>query len=333
MNSSLYIVRSPLQLLNAIEAKHHFKTQRNILVVLYNKNSNATDLNNIQLTQLLEVDSWDEIIEYNKGERKSAGGLRAQVRIIKKLRQEHFDFLFSGDYAVLHQIMIANIPCKSLYLLDDGTLTLTIYKNGLDPNYKERGFARRFKLFRYRLFNLKTDHDKPVNFFTCFHLDPVEGKTIVFNHYDFLKTRFLPHTIRDDETLYFLGSSLLNTGKITEETYIRTLRACIDYFDRPMVYIPHRAEIVGDALKALQSDRFRLDASTGPIELRFLLERRYPMHIASFFSTALYTLNHIFPESAIVSIRFKDEEILGKRDIIQNKYDFFDTTTVKVITL
>ncbi len=332
MKSSLYIVRSPLQLLNAIEAKHHLKTQRNVLVMLYNKNSNATDRNNIQMTQLLEIDPWDEIIEYNKGAVRSDGGLMAQVRMIKKLRKERFEYLFSGDYAIMHQIMIANIPSKELFLLDDGTLTLTIYKNGLDPDYKEESLTRSFKLFRYRLFNLKTRHNKTVNFFTCFHIGPAEGKTIIFNRYDFLKTRFLPYTVRDDQHVYFLGSSLLNTNKVSEETYIRNLRACIDYFDKPMVYIPHRAEIIPDAVKALRSDRFRLDVSTGPIELRFLLERRYPMYIASFFSTALYTLNHIFPESAILSIRFRDEEILQQRDIIQNKYDFFDTTTVKVIT-
>lgn len=333
MNSSLYIVRSPLQLLNAIEAKHHFKTRRNVLVVLYNKNSNATDPNNIQLAKLLEVDPWDEVIEYNKSDVKSASGLRSQVRMIKRLRQERFAYLFSGDYGILHQVMIANIPNQALYLLDDGTLTLTIYKNGLDPNYKEQHFGRHFKLWRYRLFGLKTHHNQSVNFFTCFHLEPVEGKTIVFNRYDFLKSRYLPSAVREQETLYFLGTPLVKTGEVAESTYIETLRRAIDHFGKKIVYIPHRAEIMSEAFRALEGERFSIGVSTGPIELRFLLERRYPLHLASFFSTALYTLNHIFPESSIVSIRFRDEELLKNREIIQNKYDFFDTTTVKVMTL
>jgi hypothetical protein len=107
----------------------------------------------------------------------------------------------------------------------------------------------------------------------------------------------------------------------------------MEVFQKPIVYIPHRAEKMTEAFKALESDRFHIGQSTGPIELRFLLEKKYPLHIVSFFSTALYTLEHIFPESDIVSIKFKRHEILKDDEIILNKYDFFDTTTVSVMEL
>ncbi len=53
----------------------------------------------------------------------------------------------------------------------------------------------------------------------------------------------------------------------------------------------------------------------------------------SFFSTALYTLDHIFAESEIISIKFKRDEILKGEDVILNKYSFFDTTSVSVVEL
>ncbi|MEA3523013.1 MAG: polysialyltransferase family glycosyltransferase [Campylobacterota bacterium] len=333
MNSNLFIVRSPLQLLNAIEAKNHFQTKNNILVVLYNKNSNANDPNNIQLTQLLDIDTWDTIYEHNKSDFKSASGLKSQVKIIKSLKKLKFDYLFSGDYGVIHQVFISTLDAKEIFLLDDGTLTLTMYKNDLDPNYKGDSFGRRFKLFRYRFFGLKTRHTKPINFFTCFQLDPVNGKKIVSNNYSFLRKNYLPNVTRDDETIYFLGTPLVKGKFIDEAVYIRYLQKCIDTFEKPILYIPHRAEIMTDAFKALEGEKFSIGKSTGPIELRFLLEKRYPLHLYSFFSTALYTLNHIFPQSEIVSIKFKSEEILKDEETILNKYHFFDTTSVSVISL
>jgi len=56
---NIFIARSPLQLINCIEAKEHFQTQHNILLIIYTKG----ERNNQQIDDLISLTFWDEIIK------------------------------------------------------------------------------------------------------------------------------------------------------------------------------------------------------------------------------------------------------------------------------
>ena len=60
--SNLFLVRSPFQLINAIEAANYFKSDKNILIIIY------TDIaaNNTQIKKVLKLFKWDDIIYLNK---------------------------------------------------------------------------------------------------------------------------------------------------------------------------------------------------------------------------------------------------------------------------
>ncbi len=121
---NLFIISSPLQLLNAMEAIYSFNTSDNILILIYNSSENKTDFH--QKTNLLDTDQWEKIIYYDLGKIAKKKRFFQQVRLIKELKKESYTYLFSGDFGTIQQAIMANVSAEKIYLLDDGTASIVI---------------------------------------------------------------------------------------------------------------------------------------------------------------------------------------------------------------
>ncbi len=324
MKKNIFIVRSPLQVINAIEAKEHFKLDNTLLVLMFNPN----DINTKQMKEAAQLSQWDETLIYEKSSEKSS--LLSQIKLIKRLAKEQYDFLFSGDFGTINQILIANLRAEHIYLIDDGTRTITVHD--MLSKKKKLSFSKRVKLLRYRLFGLKESIKQTINFFTCYGIKPIGDESIVQNEYRFVQTKYLSNAVHDSK-IYLLGQNLTEVKCMDDATYISYIKKIIAYYKEEIIYIPHRSEIISDDLKSLFNENFKLQENQGPIELVLLMQKVYPSRIVSFISSALFTLNKIYPETKIDAVWIHEEDLVSYRDVIKNCYTFFDNTTINIVDL
>ena len=325
---NLFIVRSPLQLINAIEAKAHFNTKKNILVILYN-----IGVNSLQLETMLDKGDWDKVIEFDERKMTKQRKFLYHVRLIREIKAFNYIYVFSGDYGTINRLIIANSNYKKLYLIDDGVLTIHLHSTILNPNKQESiSLSKKIKMLRYLLFGLQINIKGSINFFTCYNLTPHSNEEIVKNEYHYLQNKYL-NDLEKDKRLFLLGQNFLQTDILDNMTYINYLKRIINYYQTDIIYVPHRTEIISDELKLMFNDSFKLQPSQGPIEMVFLMQKKYPKHIVSFNSSALFTLDKIFPNTTIDSIYIEVDDCKRLKKRMEESYLFFKDTGVNLIHL
>ena len=278
--NNLFVVRSPLQLLNAIEAREYFSCQNTVLLLMFNSNINNTN----QMKDLVIDKDWDQIIEYDEQKIPKYLSLISQIRLVKKLKQQRYNYLFSGDFGTKNQIIIANCHPKEIFILDDGTTTIFTHEKLKNGHYlKNLSFGKKLKLYRYLLAGLHFRINQPINFFTIYNLTQFKKEKIITHNFEYLRTNKIKHREQED-TLYFLGQSLVDGRWMSHESYLKYVKAVIDQYKQKIIYIPHRSELVSDELKSLESEKFKIQTSTGPIEITLLNNSNIPSGIISFCS-------------------------------------------------
>ncbi len=319
---NLFIVRSPLQIMNAYEASRHFNTTQNILVIIHNAGSkNIEQIKN--MVDIFNLDNiWSKIIEIEDNKKSK---FFKYVKLIKSLQQNKYETIFIGDFGTIFKSLLANLEYKQSYLMDDGTATIITHKT-ISTYFHKRKL--RLKELRFLLFGLKAKIKKDINFFTIFNLKQLNNEIIVKHTFNNVKKRFLSHKHHDD-TIYLLGQNLTQGNIVTKEKYIYYIRQIINrYKNKKIIYMPHRTEILHKELKDLVNDNFIIKDTTMPIEIFFLKNQVYPKHIISFFSTALFTLNVMFDKSKIESFVINLDEITFRVKTVKLCQDFLQTTSI-----
>ena len=318
---NLYIVRSPLQLINAIEAKHHFQTKNNILYIIHSKSK----VNSKHMYKILTMSPWDEVIEINKENKKNK--LLSNVQHIKSLKKRTFNYIFSGDIGNINTAFISSLKKREVYLLDDGTMTLISHERVSNPEKKEPWSINRFiKENRYKLFGLNcTLNKETINYFTIFDIKPYKDEKIIKNDFSFLKNSFLSRLEKDLNRVYFIGQNLIDAEVMDEECYLRYIQHIIEYYKgKTIIYYPHRFETISKNFQLLAGENFIIKENEQPIEIELLTQDKYPMYIASFVSSALSSLKTIFQDSNIHSFVLKQEHLHKNKEnfkLIYNKQD------------
>jgi hypothetical protein len=118
-----------------------------------------------------------------------------------------------------------------------------------------------------------------------------------------------------------------------DKIYVDYLKRIIRHYNKPIIYIPHRTEIISENLKALVNENFIMQKNEGPIEIVFLSKRIYPMHVVSFFSTALFNLKKIFEATTIEAIKFNNHDFLRGENTIALCYTQLEDMGIPVIEL
>ena len=329
---NLFIVRSPLQLMNAIEAKEHFSTKHNILLIMHNSTTTSlASANSTQMQLVSKLSEFDEKIEFYYSSNTKFSKLSSHAKLIRELQQKNYEYIFSGDYGTINQLIIANLKAQDVYLLDDGTTTLVTHANKLHPSSKSP-WGQNLKLLRYKLFGLNLKQSNPINLFTNYSIEPHESEQIISNDYNYFKKIYTKKAFKD-ERIYLLGQPFTSGKLMTNEKYINYLKEIINYYKKEIIYIPHRAEIISDQLRALVSDRFTLQNNEGPIEIVFLSRNIYPEHIVSFYSAALFNIEKIFETTTIDAIRIDNKDLLRGHGNINLCYDGMRNTKINVVKL
>lgn len=329
---NLFIVRSPLQLLNAIEAKDYFKTDNNELVIIHTK-ANINEKNKLLIESIIknyQLESSFNIRSFYQDGNKSK--LLKMVKFIKFLQKNVYQRVFIADAGSIQMVMVANLETDEIIHLDDGTKTIEKQENKLflPQTYKNLKLSRKLRYLRYYLFGLQPFITKPIDLFTIFNIQAQETQKIFKNEYSYLKKSELNHKNHDNDTIYFVGQGLVEAHIVSEQFYINLLKNIKqEYLAKKIVYMPHRGEKITKEKLALVDDFFQITSPTLPIELEFLSKKTYPMHIIGIASTALFTLAILFEEANVSYYKIPDTEYLNsdKREVWNNIYSYFKHET------
>ena len=326
MNNNLFLITSPLQLINAIEAKSHFKLTSNILVVIFTEHQSK---NKNQISRLINEDEWDHVIRFDQRLKNTKTTFLRQIKLVKLLQKKSYNMLFCGDFSSINKMIIANVKKKKVYLMDDGAVTINRHLNELGGKNSTQKIPlkRKIRQWRFNLFGLKTIPTDTINIFTSYELTPHGNEEIIRNELKYFRETFLANATIDN-TVYFLGQPLSDIQIIGRETYLRYIKAIRNYYGTKIVYIPHRAEHTMQDIEEMEDELFEVMYTDLPIELEFITTNRYPMQIGSFFSSALFTLNIIYPECKITAFEIETEQIKENHiNDIGAVYDYIDVHT------
>lgn len=313
--SNLFVLRSPLQIINAVEAINYFKLKNNILVLIYNR----LDSNTKQMKSLLETVKFDKVIHVEEAFRSK---YFKYVKLIKDLKQQEYNYIFVGELGISYKTIIANTEKKKVFLLDDGTATIEYYNKFIrHDKYNKYNFREIRFLFSGLKFKVK---DK-INLFTYFDLEPVHGIDVIRNDLSYLKSNYMKEAKRDDNVIYFIGQPV--DGFMDIGFYRDSIEELIKRFNKRIIYVPHRSEgqEQQDTLSLIYSDLFTIKKPDMPLELYFLENNIYPTHIISYLSTALITLSIIYENCKVDFIKIPKSSINKKRiERIENCYILFN---------
>lgn len=340
---SIFLIKTPLQLLNAIEAKHHFNLQTEdcVLIILGDRKSQPQTL-----ALANQVGEWGELLILDEVPlffnhpldrsssflndiwktrlfRKSFFYVRRLNRISKLFGKVDYIFIGYARYVYMRHF-INTTPHEKVFLLDDGNATLQLAKErrkGIKsavPGLKKRinlGFKRIFQ-------GVKNQQKEILDFFTIY--DVIAGKEdrIIKNDFSYIRSKIDTLTVTED--VYFLGSPLSETGIIEQQVYIEILRKVKEYFSgRNLLYVVHRRENKSKLEEISNKLGLELVLFEYPIEYQLAIIGPRPSILASFFSSALDSCGLIFGEKLkIISFEFNLESSPRKSEIeaIYNSY-------------
>ncbi|MDH5471992.1 MAG: alpha-2,8-polysialyltransferase family protein [Gammaproteobacteria bacterium] len=344
---NIFLVKSPLQLLNAIEAKHYFNLDDEscVLIIMGDRKSYPQMIglavackqwNSIILMNSVGLffgDPWVNIItDFNDSKIKRETLLRSSFftiwrlnRMVKKI--SNIRYIFIGDYNYVYMRHFVNsVKHDKTVLLDDGTATVGVAQNRSKNKannllLKKR---KRIKLFLKRMFlGLKKDGLDKICFFSAYKIKIGENDELINNNFNYIKSISQYSGVED--SVYFLGSPLNEVGVMTEKSYLDQLAMVKAYFNgQHVVYVAHRREESDKLDKIRKELNMEIRLFDYPIEYQIAILGPKPRVLASFVTSALENLRLIMGDKLkIISFKLIDGTY-ARQDRMNEIYDYYN---------
>jgi hypothetical protein len=293
MKRNYYFVRTPLQYLNALEAKNNalFKAKEHHLILLSDFHRTIS-----QLEEIVEKHHWISVNYPWKAFSKSKNNpffnainvFKRKLRldtILSKIKAT--DAVFWGNIHANWFFYLCKKTASTIYILDDGFVTINTLKKVDLKEIKATLLSSKVgKIERFILkINYEIDWDK-LYFFTNFNTDSNVQKTIIHD-YSFLSQQFKLTNLT--KSIYFIGQPLIFQRMMKKEVYISLVESIFKYYKAKGLncfYVPHRSTTIDYIPNHWQTKTFNK-----PIEsILFDEEIEKPQLFASFYSSALYNI-------------------------------------------
>lgn len=323
MSCDVFLVASPLQALNALEAQRTFQTECPVAVLL----ESLFELSNRQVREILEEAGWRDFrpIHIEKGRfRKRYTNL---PEVMDGLRSLPVNRLFLGFYGDIFLHAAQRVPHRELYLLDDGVATISLnharMNGGFDgtPTPFLKRVARRALL---RVFDgIRVKPIDTLRYFSIYqNLQSNERNIIHPQSMERLRSTFQNASLQrpgaspasggpeacdapdrerasrvaaQNGELWFLGLGSEQIFK-TEDLYLEALQSALRGTASGTIrYIPHRYESSRQVERIRRECHAEILVTNAPIELYLARAGTLPRAVASFVSSALYTIGVLFP--------------------------------------
>ncbi|MCA3940595.1 glycosyltransferase 52 family protein [Vibrio vulnificus] len=286
---NVFLITSPFQYICACEAKAHYKTKENILV-LVNQDSEPGIT---QQKRLVNYSEWDYVIIIGRNYRSIQ--VPSVIRKIKKIAQGcDIEYFFHAEYnAWRTKLILRNLDIAKEVYFDDGTLTINEYEECI----RDKKVFYRSRFLQDLLVRLqgckkidKLEQSKNLEIFTIFDIKRPEHK-IVKNELLALKGKLKNHTIYNESSpIGFIGQGAIgHKRKKTEDQYTSEIMEISKKFNRKIIYFPHRTESssVRENIKKIPGIIYH--QSSLPLELEIIDKNITLSGFIGIFSTAQYT--------------------------------------------
>jgi len=323
MRYNIFIVAGPLHIMNSIEAIDYFKTQNNILLILYTDNQKQLN----QMEKILSFIDWYSI-KYIPLPQTAIDKIFFAKKIstlLNDIDKDSIDKIFVGEYRSDHVNHIVNFfQNRDIYLLDDG-LAQTDYHQGVSS----QSFGVKIRRFIYKILFYKLN---PIEY-TFFTMFDIENEKVVKNSYNFFKRYIENKTIK--ESVYFIGQPLVEMEILTKDIYKNELSKVINFYGtKEFKYILHRREKEENIKKLSDELNFQYIEFENLIEVEMLNSKVVPSDFATFFSTAIVTLPNFIKESKYrvfeINNRYLNKKFV---DEIISSYEEFKKLGIKIESL
>ncbi|EJK2116471.1 glycosyltransferase 52 family protein [Vibrio navarrensis] len=286
---NVFLVTSPFQYICACEAKAHYKTKENILILVNQESEPGIT----QQNKLVNFSEWDCVITIGRTSRSKQ--VPSVIRKIRKMAHGRvIDHFFHAEYnAWRTKLILRNLDIVKEVYFDDGTLTINEYEDyirGKNVYYRPRFFQD----LLVRLQGCKVidslEQSKNLEIFTIFKINKPEHK-IVKNELLTLKEKFKNHTIYNENSpIGFIGQGAIgHKRKKSEDQYTSEIIELIKKFNREIIYFPHRTESSNLRNKIKKIPGIIYHQSSLPLELEIIDKNISLSGFIGIFSTAQYT--------------------------------------------
>lgn len=350
---NLFVLETPYQLLNAIEAIHALQLNNNHLILIGYKNGYQDRfLPLIKSVDWVRVSFPSVLIEPKARVLKLLGSLAnpwycrylcfKRMRTLAKLSRsiKHADKIFLGHYWAeekWYMRHIANtIKHDTLYLLDDGTDTIDISerRNRIKVGRQQMSWEKndcRESVFKRLVRSVRTNYwtgnvteASSITFFTIYEIDIRNGDLLIRNNYDFLRSLAPVQQVHRPDAVFFIGQCIVDDGCFDGSVYLNLLSRVREYFaGKMLVYVPHPRESaawVARIRKHLQCD---LWSPSSVIEYDLIVQGVKPAAVAGFQSSALITLARLMdPGVEIISFHIDPGHWTRWRENVVATYNY-----------
>lgn len=311
VNSSIFIVRSPLQLFNCVEAsKRYDDCGMKILLILARKKVDK------ELMEQVVAGSdavWDEVIY---------GDIRSnlkQVGLILSLLRRHgrIKYCFLGDATQIVNIYINSVKPEQVVIIDDGASTYQRAKMASSGNYlvksRHQEDIPKLKQLINRVLRLGPDFFGRASFFTMYPRIREYSKDlrIVHNDYRFFRERVASLPVSRE--IFFIGCDIKRYVLKNPERFEFYLAAVAKhYHGRNWSYVLHRKENESESQRQFMAEMaqkygFQLQVFDRILEQQILHQGWQPEEVATFYSAGIDTLSRIYRSTATVfKLRVED---------------------------
>jgi len=288
-----FFVESPIQLLNAYEARYYFSVKNNYIFFIRLSGLERNDTQIIFLVDLLQIQNV-HYVTVNAHEKNILDYIKIiYYKYLYKI--EKYDIVFIGNlYSGFLSLFIKRIKKESIILLDDGVQTLEIQK--------------------------KFTTDYYYNLFSIYDLKAIKGQSVYKNN--FVNIKLVLKTLKLDENqIMFLGTKISEVGIIKEAYYLELMRKISKYYAKKQIlYISHRGESKKKLDLLSKIENIFIVSLDYPIELYGFHESQIAYKVSSFLSTALLNMKNIYGVE-VECFKF-DYSHSKRRDIIENIYQY-----------
>jgi len=319
---NVFVVDTPFQLLNAIEAAKHFALSNSHLVII-----KYPGLNQAAFDPLIKKNEWAEVmfLEMEKEEyRVCPFSSNVVVRkwynwLLHFRRRNKFtkicrsfgpaNRLFLGHYWVPIKYYMRhfanNLKFEKLFLLDDGTDIINInLQRKLAGNSTGKsgeamkiptGFSVRniMTYLKKKYWDWNLGDAESLTFFTTYELGVRTGDQVIKNEYRYLRSVAVNSSA--SEEVCFLGQCFAEDEYMSKESYLEHLKAVKEHFKGDkIIYVAHPRQSEQLLRTITVSLGWEVRRFGIPIEVAMVAGGYFPKVLASFNCSALESCSNIF---------------------------------------
>ena len=315
----LFVIDTPLQLLNAIEVRHHFGIGPSPLLILkwkfWPKIAFERLLNEIEWKEIIwfEMDAIRPAFSHSMLAANTQDCINEYVWTWRQyLRRRNLEKTLSRFGSVKRLIagslinlgymchVVNYVSSSEIIAVDDGTFTLDVAalrreKGGNINQTPSLGFIKSVKkVLRKRYVEWDTQQPRSVRFFTAYDVSFGPEDYVVTNKYEWLRAKVIGSSTNGQ--IYFLGQPLIEDGYLTEATYFYYLEKITSYLGREnMFYLPHKRESARTVSIVESKLKLPIKRFNEPIEIA--IGNALPSILASFHCSALESCAMIFGDT------------------------------------